>query len=164
MDRTTEQRGRMGKMTPSAAKNAIRRALAGVIDRHPSQSQVHKIWEYFGDACAYCGKELRRSHREGHIDHLISGGSNSLGNRVLACSLCNGDEKRDEHWETFLRKKATIPELFAARHKRIQEWTASHAMTAVDAALTAALVEESDKVCTAFDVALNRLRHLKSGA
>jgi 5-methylcytosine-specific restriction endonuclease McrA len=156
----------MGKMTPSQAKNAIRRALAGVIDPHPSKSQVHKIWEYFAHACAYCGKELRRSDRLGHIDHLISigdGGSNSLGNFVLACSLCNGDEKRDEHWETFLRRKANDPELFAARHKRIQEWTASHATSAVDAALTATVVEESEIVCIAFDAALSTLRHLKSG-
>jgi 5-methylcytosine-specific restriction endonuclease McrA len=155
----------MGKMTPSQAKNAIRRALAGIVDPHPSQSQVHTIWEYFGHACAYCGRELKRSDRDGHIDHLVStgvGGSNSLGNCVLACGPCNGDEKRDEHWETFLRKKASDPELFAARHNRIQEWAASHKAPVVNEALAAALVKESDKLCAAFDSALGRLRSLKS--
>lgn len=154
-------------MTPSQAKNAIRRALAGVVDPHPSATQIHKIWAYFGNECAYCGKPLERGDRDGHIDHLVStgaGGSNALGNCVLACSVCNGDEKRDEHWEAFLRRKAADPVLFAARLKRIQDWVASNDTKPVNPPLTLAALEEADKLCAAFDAALHRVRQLKSGA
>lgn len=157
----------MGKMTPSQAKNAIRRALSGVVDQHPSATQIHSIWQHFADACAYCGNQLIRGRRDGHIDHLIptgSGGSNALGNRVLACGVCNGDEKRDEHWEGFLRRKATDPAVFAARKRRIEDWIATHGAIAVDSALAAVVSEEIAKVWAAFDVALQRIRRLKHGA
>ena len=50
----------------------------------------------FESACAYCRKALDRSQRLGHIDHATTGGGNQLGNLILACSRCNGDEKLDQ--------------------------------------------------------------------
>src|SRR5688572_18853574 len=103
----------MGKMTPSGAKNAIRRALFGIVDPHPNASQIHQIWSFFDSSCAYCGRSLVRGNRDAHIDHLVSkgsGGSNALSNFVLACGICNGDEKREEASERRLPMK-----LFTAR-------------------------------------------------
>ena len=95
----------MPRMTPGYAKNTMRRALRTVIDPEPSASEIAKLWEYFGSACAYCERPLSRGNREGHVDHLISGGTNHISNRVLSCPACNGDEKRDEDWLVFLGRK-----------------------------------------------------------
>lgn len=157
----------MGKMTPSQAKNAIRRALLGVVDPHPSATQIHQIWAYFGSACAYCGKALVRGERDGHIDHLVStgsGGSNALGNFVLACSICNGDEKRDEHWDTFLHRKAPAESTYVARKKMIDSWVVSCKSLVLDQSLANTINLEIDEVIAAFEKALHRIRQLKSGA
>jgi hypothetical protein len=158
----------MGKMTPSAAKNAIRRALTGVIDPHPNASQVHRVWVFFKSSCAYCGKSLLRGNRDAHIDHLISsgaGGSNALGNLVLSCGTCNGDEKRDQQWESFLRKKASDKATFDLRKSQIEAWVAScGAVSAIDSTLTQMVAAEVDGAISAFDKALDRIRHLKGSA
>jgi hypothetical protein len=53
----------------------------------------------------------------------VSGGGNHLGNLVLACGTCNGDEKREEEWREFLRRKtAGDPALFAEREQVILGW------------------------------------------
>jgi 5-methylcytosine-specific restriction endonuclease McrA len=157
----------MGKMTPSQAKNAIRRALAGVLDPHPSSSQVQQIWGFFDSSCAYCGQSLTRGTRDAHIDHLVSasaGGSNELGNFVLSCSICNGDEKREAPWEGFLRKKAVDDATFISRKDRIERWMSRcEAAIIVDAELRAALDEEIEHAISAFDRALQRVRRLKNG-
>src|SRR5215212_10552449 len=118
----------MGKITPSMAKNAIRRALVGVVDPHPAASRIDSLWAFFGSSCAYCDKPLVRGKRDAHVDHLVparDGGSNHLSNCVLSCSICNGDEKRDEPWESFLRRKAPDELVFAVRRDRIEEWVAT---------------------------------------
>ncbi len=158
----------MGKMTPSAAKNAIRRALTGVVDPHPNVSQVHRIWAFFKSSCAYCGKSLVRGNRDAHIDHLISsgaGGSNALGNFVLSCGTCNGDEKRDEQWESFLRKKNPDAATFDLRKSQIEAWvTSCGVVPVIDATLTQKVAAEIDGAIAAFDKALERIRHFKDGA
>jgi hypothetical protein len=158
----------MGKMTPSQAKNAIRKALNGIVDLHPSASQMHPIWIFFQSSCAYCGKVLVRGNRDAHIDHLISsgaGGSNALNNCVLACHTCNGDEKRDEHWESFLRKKAPDAATFGLRKNRIEEWVASCGTgPTIDTTLTRRIGAEVDVVIAAFDKALERIRQFKANA
>lgn len=156
----------MGKMTPSAAKNAIRRALVGILDSHPKVSQISEIWSFFDFSCAYCGRILVRGNRDAHIDHLVptgAGGSNALANFVLACGICNGDEKRDEEWKTFLRMKATDPATYKARRKRIEEWIASCPCgVTYDASVLSLVNLEVDRAISAFDVALKRVRALKS--
>lgn len=156
----------MGKITPSAAKNAIRRALVGVVDPHPSASQIHRIWTFFESQCAYCGRPMVRGDRDAHIDHLVStykGGSNSLGNFVLSCSICNGDEKRDEHWESFLRKKAPDDKIFKMRKEKIEAWVASCTSASMcDPAVLKAVDQEVTRAIASFDEALHNIRKLKS--
>lgn len=156
----------MGKMTPSQARNAIKRALSGVLDPHPNASQVHRIWAFFDSSCAYCGKILVRGDRDGHIDHLVSltaGGSNALSNFVLACSICNGDEKRDEHWEAFLRKKAADKATYKARKDRVDKWMASCETALIVApAVSESMNQEIERAVAAFDFALERIRQLRT--
>ena len=117
----------MAKDTPSMAKNKIRRSLLAILDPLPSKNEADELWSYFGNSCAYCGVHIDRSSRTGHIDHVVSsarGGSNCIYNHVLACARCNGDEKREEDWLSFLQRKATDSKLAQARITRIQEWIA----------------------------------------
>jgi hypothetical protein len=106
------------------AKNRMRRAIAAIVDPPPRDEQP--IWDHFGSACAYCGAGLDRKGRRAHMDHAISDGGNQLGNLILSCATCNGDEKLDEHWRTFLERKVVDPGVRAARAKRIEEWIALH--------------------------------------
>ena len=111
----------MARSTPSYTKNIIRRCFTELFDPELSPAQRNEIWEYFEHCCAYCGKELNRSKREGHIDHLIPAsldGSNFIGNRVLSCASCNADEKRDRFWVLFLKEKDGSDE----RIKKIKGW------------------------------------------
>lgn len=150
----------MPKMTPGYAKNTMRRALRAVIDPEPSTSEIAKLWEYFVSACAYCGRPLSRGNREGHVDHLISGGTNHISNRVLSCAVCNGDEKRDEDWVVFLRKKTCDEQVFRKRRQRIESWresTKSQEQSRIDAQVQA----EIDRAITGFDNAVSNLRQLR---
>lgn len=115
--------------TPGYVKNMIRRVLREILDPSPRGSDVSVIWEFFESRCAYCGSELRRSRKEGHIDHLVSssqGGANHLWNRVLSCATCNEKEKLDLSWEEFLRKKSPDPAVSGQRRERIIRWQEQH--------------------------------------
>jgi hypothetical protein len=72
----------------------------------------------------------------------VSGGGNHLGNLVLACSICNGDEKREQPWEDFLRTKASGSNL-VEREARIRAWFELHRREALphSAAVEQALAE-----------------------
>jgi CRISPR/Cas system Type II protein with McrA/HNH and RuvC-like nuclease domain len=107
------------------AKNKIKRCLNAICDPHPSKADLNLLWEYFDYQCAYCGIAIERASRKGHIDHLVAvseGGSNSIYNHVLSCATCNGDEKREEAWEPFLRKKAVDAEGYQQRQDTIESW------------------------------------------
>ena len=57
------------------------------------------------------------------MDHLIPNGGNGLYNKVLACSICNGDEKREQDWQEFLKEKCSgDPSIFNDRYQRIVTW------------------------------------------
>ena len=108
----------MPRVTPALAKNTIRRALRAVIDAEPSRAAIAELWKHFESRCAYCGRVLDKPLREGHIDHLAPttrGGTNHLSNRVLSCSSCNGDEKRERDWREFLREKNSDAGVFDQR-------------------------------------------------
>jgi 5-methylcytosine-specific restriction endonuclease McrA len=155
----------MGKMTPSAAKNAIRRALRGIVDPYPSATQIHRIWAFFDSSCAYCGRSLVRGDRDAHIDHLVApgaGGSNALANFILSCGLCNGDEKRDEHWESFLRRKAPDDAAYNLRRSRIESWVGNCNGATLDASVALGVDREIERAIVAFDVALKTFAPLSS--
>ncbi len=88
----------MAKVTPSMAKNQIKRSLLQIIDTHPNKSQKQQVWNCFDNKCAYCDIVIDPNSRKGHLDHLQAvkdGGTNEIYNFVLACNICNGDEKRE---------------------------------------------------------------------
>ncbi len=113
-------------MTPSQARNAIKKCLKALVDPKPTKDEKDCIWAYFGNGCAYCGSSLTKKSREGHIDHLYSEmkrGSNRLSNLVLACETCNGDEKRESSWENFLVEKCGAgTDIFEERADKIRRW------------------------------------------
>lgn len=112
-------------MTLPQAIHAMRRAVEDLIFPPLSAAEKQKVWTYFDSACAYCGRKLERSSREGHIDHIEArrnGGVNNLGNCVLACRECNGDEKRDNPWEAFLKLKCPDNSTFTLRRGKIISW------------------------------------------
>ena len=147
-------------MTPSRAKNAIRSALHELIDRQPSAAQKAQVWAHFNNSCVYCAAALVLADRRGHIDHLVSqadGGGNHVSNRVLACGACNGDEKREEHWQFFLKRKCQDPKTYADRLKRIEDWRAKHQIqpSPIPREMVDAYVL---KVCAEFDAACKAIR------
>lgn len=118
----------MNKVSLSIAKNTMRRALSALTDPLPPRDEQLAMRRHFENRCAYCSASV--GPREGHIDHADPNGGNSLGNLVLACGKCNGDEKLDAHWEEFLRKKcgedlAALEE----RQRRIRAWMDAHPCT-----------------------------------
>ena len=150
----------MPKMTAGYAKNTIRRSLRAVLDPEPIATDIERLWEHFHSACAYCDRTLSRANREGHIDHLISAGTNHVSNRVLSCASCNGDEKREGDWLEFLRKKAPDEATFLDRRERIQSWC-STTLTAKQHGLDTSVQVEIDRVITTFDNAVANLRQLR---
>jgi hypothetical protein len=108
-------------MTLSQAKNAMRRAISDLIDLPLTKKEKQQVWDYFNSRCAYCGKSIERTSRYGHIDHLASS-ANHIGNCVLACKECNGNEKRDQPWKDFLKLKCADNSTFAMRLKQIESW------------------------------------------
>ena len=115
-------------MTPSQARNAIKKSLKALIDPKPSKAEKEKIWQYFENQCAYCGCELNPKERKAHLDHVVAeadGGSNGLCNLILTCAICNGDEKREMDWQTFLLEKCQGETAdYQRRYKKITTWFA----------------------------------------
>jgi hypothetical protein len=148
------------------AKNKIRRSLAAILDPHPSAKAVDELWKYFNEKCAYCGVLIDRKSRTGHIDHLVSsalGGSNDIHNHVLSCARCNGDEKREEAWQSFLSRKAPDPIVAKERTDRVLAWLskakpASPNMNSADRAQ--AIVQSA---IDAYDLAVAQMRALRKG-
>ena len=156
----------MAKNTPSMAKNMIRRSLLAVIDPHPSKSEIDQLWKYFQSSCAYCGIEILRESRTGHLDHVVSsamGGSNSIYNHVLSCSICNGDDKREESWQSFLPRKAIDQNLLTERHSRIAQWLALlPAQTPATQEIQFQIDAIINDAINNFDAAIKELRALRA--
>lgn len=155
----------MPKDTPSMAKNKMRRCFAAILDPHPSKSDVAQLWGYFNSTCAYCGAQLERSSRTGHLDHArptSDGGTNSIHNHVLSCARCNGDERREESWVTFLANKVTDPSLALARKAKIDAWLSRERPSP---AIDPTQRKEAEAIITAvlesFDVAVEQLRKMR---
>ena len=112
----------------SQAKNTMRRALRTLLDPPPKPAAQLPLREHFKHRCAYCDDPA--TPRDGHIDHAAPDGGNGLGNLLLACKRCNGDEKREMPWEEFLRKKASADgAVFEQRRQHILAWFHAHPRT-----------------------------------
>jgi hypothetical protein len=136
----------MAATSVSAAKNRMARAVESILDPWPVSKDP--IWNFFGSECAYCGVKLIKGERLGHIDHATSKPGNHMGNLLLACSVCNGDEKLDMDWREFLEQKVSDPVLRQERTERIERWQALHPkpeVAAVDAELRAIIVAFGEK-------------------
>jgi hypothetical protein len=144
------------KYTVAQAKNSMRRAVAEILD--PSPASVDAVWEHFRHRCAYCGCELDREARQGHIDHAEKDGGNHLGNLVLACGTCNGDEKRDQSWREFLPNKAS-GSVLAEREARIIEWAALHPQPAqISRPELGQLLKEIEDIIASFEQKSSELK------
>ena len=109
------------------AKNKMERCFNAILDPHPTTREVDSLWEYFEHQCAYCGADLMRKDRNGHLDHLkpvSDGGTNSIYNHALSCATCNGDEKREEEWGAFLERKAEDLLALPQRRQKVLDWMA----------------------------------------
>src|SRR5713101_602598 len=112
-------------MSLSVAKNAMRRAIEALYYRPLNKNEKDRIWGFFDSRCAYCDREIDRSLRHGHMDHLdcsAAGGGNYIRNRVLACKECNGNEKREYDWKKFLESKCDSQNVLKQRRNKIINW------------------------------------------
>lgn len=155
----------MPAITTAYVRNIIKQGLTELVDPSPDKKEISLIWAHFDSSRAFCGKHLRRDAREGRIDHSLAasqGGSNSIGNRVLACGPCNDDEKLDQHWEAFLRVKAESDEIFEARRRRITEWQERNPIAdeARHRELRDAAIEKALEAIKVFDKKVEELRLL----
>lgn len=111
--------------SPSYIKNMIRRSFRHLVDPMPNQKELSAVWRHFKNRCAYCDVKLSKRLREGQMDHLepaCGGGSNSLGNFVLACVNCNSKQKASGNWEAHLTKKAPNQASFNEKKLLIMQW------------------------------------------
>jgi hypothetical protein len=129
----------MAATSVSAAKNRMARAVDSILDPWPPSTDP--IWDFFGSQCAYCGVKLVNGGRLGHIDHADPGAGNHLGNLVLACSVCNGDEKLDIGWREFLALKVSDAAVRVGRIRRIEQWQALHPRAALSASVEIAALD-----------------------
>jgi len=154
------------KDMPSMAKNKMRRCFAAILDPHPTKSEVQKLWEYFSSCCAYCGIAIELSSRTGHIDHAVSssgGGGNGIHNHVLSCSRCNGDEKREESWESFLERKCQNQTELAERKQRILKWLGlAKRLEEVSPEAQMEAKEVESAAIEAFETAVEKLRKIRA--
>jgi hypothetical protein len=142
------------------------RCLRGIVDPYPTKSAAALVWEFFESKCAYCGHEMNRSDRKGHQDHLIAfthGGTNDLGNYVLACGECNGDEKLAEHWETYLRRKNADDATFLDRKAKIEKWVALNAPNCrnIPDDQRRAVQDSYERIAAVIDAAVLELRSMR---
>lgn len=155
----------MAKNTPSMAKNSMRRCLVAILDPHPSPSEIAELWSYFESSCAYCGIPLDRASRNGHLDHILPtamGGSNDIHNHLLSCARCNGDEKREEEWASFLARKVTDTAVAAERRAHILAWIGRACSgDTLDPLVRSQSEHIIAEALSEFDVAVSKLRALR---
>lgn len=160
--RSTRYDEGMKPKTLSQAKNLMRRALKDLVEGVPGLAEQQRLREHFKHCCAYCGGPA--GPRDGHIDHADHDGGNSLGNLLLACKTCNGDEKREKSWRMFLEEKCgQDPAVLAQRHQAIDAWRAAHPIQprSPTPEVTAALAE-ADRAIEAFAQAYATVRRARA--
>jgi hypothetical protein len=153
-------------MTPSQAKNAIFKALLEIVDPPLKPSEERRIRAFFENRCAYCNREIPVEGRTGHIDHLIprqQGGTNHPSNLVLACNICNGDEKLDQGWREFINYKIQDPTQRQKRIDRIGAWISREGGPILIPGQAQAIIREAhSKVVQALDLEINKLKQMRS--
>jgi hypothetical protein len=159
----------MAATSVSAAKNRMARAVESILDPWPASTDP--IWDFFGSECAYCGVKLVKGERLGHIDHVTPRAGNHMGNLVLSCSRCNGNEKLDMDWRDFLEPKVSDQALRQQRIERIERWQVLHPKpelaaspeVAAAAAGLRAIIRAFGEKCAELRVAVGDARRATSG-
>ena len=156
----------MAKDTVPIAKNQMQRSLLKIIYDYPKEKDKQKIWQYFESHCAYCDCEIEQGSRKGHLDHLIAisnGGTNDIHNFVLACSICNGDEKREQHWLGFLQLKCKnlSQAVFEQRYQKIIDWQRQAEILKIDDEVQIEIEKINLQAKQDFDHAVVKMRALK---
>ena len=156
----------MPAMTPSKVKNSMRKSLLEMIDPSPSKQEVGRVWAFFDSKCAYCGVELSRVRREGHIDHLVPlsvNGVNHVSNRVLACGTCNGDEKRDVHWAEFIVQKCSANQtVLNERVAKIRGWQQLNKGQPLKPSVRREIEKICDQMFMQYDTAIKSAKSLRT--
>ncbi len=151
----------MATHSASMARNYIRKSLKAINDPYPTESEKNLLWEYFENKCIYCNRKLVREERNGHLDHIIpstDGGSNSIYNCVLACSICNGDEKREINWKDFLKEKCQNGNDLKDKISKIEYWMNKDTKKRKEIEDEEIIIKE---VLSKFDSAINKLKQYK---
>ena len=148
------------------AKNQIKRSLLQVIDTHPNKAQKQQVWSYFDNKCAYCNIVIEPNSRTGHLDHLHAvkdGGSNDVYNFVLACNICNGDEKREMPWREFLVIKCqNLPNsVYVERLAHIENWHQKSIISQLDAELVFQIDAIIETAQASFKNSIKQMRALR---
>ena len=154
--------------TPSQLKNAVPPCFRAIIDPYPKLEHFDRVWERFESKCIYCAKALSRGNRDAFCDHLLpfaEGGANDIGNFALTCAKCS-DEKKNEPWESFLRKKVSDENLFRSKKNKIEKWLKdnSEEHRLISEELRNALAAASSKVRAEIDSAVKDLKAKRRAA
>ena len=153
-------------MTPSQAKNAIFKALLEIIDPALKPPEERRIRAFFENRCAYCSRKIPAGGRTGHIDHLIprqQGGTNHPSNLVLACNICNGDEKLDQGWRDFINYKVLDPTQRQERIGRIEAWISQKGgPISIPEQAQSIIREAHSRVVQVLDLEIDKLKQIRS--
>ena len=150
--------------TPGYVKNIIRRSFREIIDPSPSKDDETKIWKYFQNECAYCGAQLQKSKKEGHIDHLLPSsldGPNHISNRVLSCATCNEAEKLDGEWHEFILSKNRDLDSARARIANIRAWQELNGKPDLNKDKLRQIERLSDSAVAFYETKVNEARNLR---
>ena len=150
--------------TPGYVKNIIHRSLREIVDHSPAKKDVERIWKFFDNECAYCGRPLRRLLKEGHIDHLLPAsldGPNHISNRVLSCATCNEAEKLDGSWQEFILRKNQDPDVIRRHIAKIHEWQKLNGEPLFDKNKLREINRLSELAAAYYDVRVREARKLR---
>lgn len=145
-------------LSPAWAKNVARRVLWTALEKDLGRNERTAMLAHFEGRCAYCAAALGSKW---HADHLVSGGSNHVSNRVPACPKCNEEEKRERDWVEFLTEKcAGDAARLLDRQSRIIAWRKQSEISFVPVTEEQRKIwaEECEKVAAAIDAGYHRLR------
>ena len=145
---------------PPQARNAIKRAIAYVAGIRFSKPYMERCKQHFNNHCAYCDTPIEPGQRRGHLDHAIAMTIDSPHyHLVYACYLCNGDNKREENWKTFISKTCKDDEkLLTQRVRRIEQWFSTESPVQISTADLQVLRSAERKAIAFFNKCLEEIK------
>ena len=147
------------------AKNFMRRTVREILDPPPSAKQFkNSLRGAFEGRCAYCLTQLPEAPSGWDIDHADPEAGNHVGNLLPSCKSCNGDEKREQGWLSFLQSKLSGIQL-EQQEARIRAWISRHPRSVRPASPdVAVLASEIEGLIELFGTRCSALRKLARAA